>query len=160
MPFGSRRRDDRHNKVKHQVRGLLEQTKRFDCFDEVTCVDGEGRNRRVDILAFEKGTNKAFIIDPTIRFETNRDMDAEIQTEKSSIYDSCIPNLITSYPQYGERDYEVIGLWFGARGTISTGVLNFFSHFGLDHKLLPSICESILSDSIGILHHHIYSTTR
>src|SRR5699024_2377680 len=87
-PFGQRRRDDRHNRIKHQVRNLLEETKRFDCFDEVTCVDGDGRNRRVDILAFEKGTNKAYIVDPTVRFESNRDVDTEVQLEKAGIYDS------------------------------------------------------------------------
>ena len=156
--FGERRRDDRHNRIKHQVRGLLEQTKRFDCFDEVTCIDGEGRNKRIDILAFEKDTNKAYLIDPTIRYESNRDVDAEVQADKSEKYESCIPDIAAKYPQYGQRDFEVIGLWFGARGTISKGVTSFFTRFKLDSKVLPEMAEAILSDSVRMIHHHIYAT--
>lgn len=65
------------------------------------------------------------MIDQTIRFETNRDMDTEVQAEKASIYEQCIRDLETKYGQFGTRQYEVIGLWFGARGVISNGVLDF-----------------------------------
>ena len=134
------------------------QAQGYHCEDEIWCVDGEGRNKRVDILAFEPNTDKAFVIDPTIRYETNADMDAVVQREKNEIYASCAPDLAEKYKNFGHREFEVIGLWFGARGTVSTGVINFFERFGLDKKVLPEFTETILSDSVRMLHHHIYAT--
>ena len=132
--------------------------KGYHCEDEVTCVDGNGLNRRVDILAFKQGSDQAYIIDPTIRYETNEDLNMKVQDEKHGIYASCAPDLAEKYQHFGLRDFEVIGLWFGARGTVSTGVVNFFTRFRLDEKVLPEMAESILSDSVRMINHHIYAT--
>lgn len=155
--FGDKRRNDRHHRIKHQIRQLM-RNKGFHCEDEVSCVDGEGRNRRIDILAFEPHTDRAFIIDPTIRYETNRDMDGEVQAEKHGIYASCIPDIAKKYEHFGRRVFEVIGLWFGARGTVSTGVLNFFDRFSLPKNILPEMTETILADSVRMINHHIYAS--
>ena len=155
--FGLNRRNNRHHNIKHWIARLLKE-KGFRCYDEVKCIDGQGSNRSVDILAFEPNTNKAFIIDPTIRYESNVDMDLVVQQEKQAIYGTCSTDLNNKYSQYGDREYEVIGLWLGARGSIGTGVTDFFDRFHLDKGLLPEITEAILVDSIHMIHHHIYAS--
>ena len=56
----------------------------------------------------------------------------------------------------GNKSVEVIGLWVGARGTISNRMTVFFDRFGLNRKLLPDIAEEVLTDSIHMIHNHIY----
>ena len=130
----------------------------FHTVDEAPCVDANGSNRRVDILAFDPKSNRAFIIDPTVRFETNREMDDEVQSEKSSTYEPCIPDLKERYRQFGDREFEVIGVWMGARGTVGTSLVGLFERFGLPKKQIPDLAEKVLSASLRMLHHHIYST--
>ena len=108
-------------------------------------------------ISFDPRTDEAYVIDPSVRFETNRDMDAEVQDDKVRIYRGCIQDLARRYRHYGERKFEVIGLWFGSRGAIGTGVLEFFERFRLDKKILPRIAEEILVASIGMINHHIYA---
>ena len=115
-----------------------------------------GSSRRIDILAFDTKSERAFIIDPTIRFEKNEDIDEVVQKEKERIYRGCIQDLSRRYEQFGKRDFEVIGLWWGSRGTVSKGVETFFGRFKLKKKVLPEIAESVLVASLRMLHHHIY----
>ena len=154
--FGENRRTERHHVIKRRLQSLL-QAKGFICIDEASCIDKYGSCRRIDILAFEPNSDRAYLIDPTVRYETNEDMDLIVQNEKAQIYRGCIQDLNRRYHQYGKREYEVIGLWWGARGTISSGVIQFFDRFKLDKKLLPELAENILISSIRMLHHHIYS---
>lgn len=154
--FGDNRRTERHHVVKRKLQALL-QAKGFTCFDEATCTDDKGSCRRIDILAFAPGSDRAYIIDPTIRYETNEDLDVVVQEEKERTYRGCIQDLQRRYQQFGKREYEVIGLWWGSRGTISSGVIHFFDRFKLDKKLLPEMAENVLISSIRMLHHHIYS---
>ena len=97
-----------------------------------------------------------FIIDPTVRWENNDDVGRLVQEEKQRIYESCYQNLAERYPIIQNRRCEVIGLWIGARGTISEQVDVFFERFDLDKKLLPTLSESVLSASVRMIHHHIY----
>ena len=156
-PFGENRRNARHHNIKYQLASLLE-AKGYECFDEVTCLDGNQSIRRIDILAFDRNSSRAFLVDPTIRFETNQDMDMIVQEEKNGIYHSCIPFLAEKYSHFGERDFEVIGLFFGARGTIGRNVVQFFDRFELDKRVLPEMTESILIDSLNMIHLHIYAS--
>lgn len=123
-------------------------------------MDNTNSTRRIDIVAFEPNSNRAFLIDPTVRYETNQDLDEIVQKEKTLIYERCIQNLSSRYlPIFGPRQYEVLGIWMGARGTISKSMTQFFERFKLDKTILPDIAESIISDSIKMIHYHIYSTT-
>ena len=153
--FSHERRTERHHVVKRRLQVML-QEQGLVCIDEATCVDKDGSSRRVDILAFDPKSDRAYIIDPTIRFETNEDLDDVVKQEKERIYRGCIRDLSKRYQQYGKRDFEVIGLWWGARGAISKGVDAFFGRFNLDKKALPDIAESVLVASLRMLHHHIY----
>ena len=99
----------------------------------------------------------SLVIDPTVRFETNADVDAIVREEKSSIYESCIPDLKL---RYGHEDfeYEVIGIWFGARGAIGESVLKLFDRFGLPKCKISEIAVGVIADSVKIIHHHIYAS--
>lgn len=101
------------------------------CENEVSTHDGVS-GRRVDILAIDPSTpSKAYIIDPTVRYETNSDIGSLVQEEKEAIYNLCFHDLRTRYHCH---NFETIDLWFGSRGAISTNVLDFFTRFALDKK--------------------------
>ncbi|KAL1448169.1 hypothetical protein WDU94_001903 [Cyamophila willieti] len=148
----------RHHKIKRRIIALL-QEKEMECHEEVSCVDASGSRRFCDIVAFPKGNRKAYILDPTIRYESNDEQQAEkVDREKKMIYEPCIDYLKEKYHEkYPNRDYEVVGLWFGSRGAISNFICKVFDTLNINKKHLQDISETILKDSIHILHHHIYT---
>ena len=75
-PFGLNRRIALHHALKHRLADLLLE-KGYFIVDEAQCEDEAGSTRYIDILAFDTKSNKAFLIDATIRFETSSDVDAE-----------------------------------------------------------------------------------
>lgn len=157
--YGNQRRIVRHDEIKHQISTMLRE-KGFLCYEEVHCLDSdEGnrhrttRNRFIDILALEPNSDRAYIIDPTVRYETNDDLDTIVEEEKKRIYESCSDFLRTKYPNY--QSFEVIGLWFGARGTIGRSALDFFNRFHLPKSHLTDLAEQIIISSIHIIYHHI-----
>lgn len=147
----------RHHKVKHQLKQLLEH-KGYECYDEVFAVDDEGTRRFSDIVAFSTKGSTALIIDPTIRYETNDQNQCKlVQQEKQSIYEKCETYYNSKFSHhYGYRKYEIHGLLFGARGTVSDAVLKFFKTFDLNLEDLIPICKQIMIDSIQIINNHIY----
>lgn len=124
--------------------------------DEAYCTDESGSSRFVDILAFDPKSSKAYIIDPTIRYERNADVDSEVREEKEKIYKPCIPDLQKRYASFGKRSYEVVGLWIGARGAIGQSMIDFFTEFQLDKSILPEISTETIIASLKMIHHHIY----
>ena len=153
-PYGELMRLARHNKVKHTLTSLL-RGKGFDCYEEVQCTDKDGSIRKVDIIAFEPGSDRAFMVDPTIRYETNNDIGQDVQAEKEGLYASCAKSINDLFANHGKREFRVFGLWVGGRGTISREMEQFFKSFRLDKRILPEIAEMVLSASIRMLHHHI-----
>ena len=139
----------RHNKVKHLITSLL-RGKGFDCYEEVQCTDKDGSIRKVDIIAFEPGSETAFMVDPTIRYETNNDIGQDVQAEKEGLYASCAKSINDLFANHGKREFRVFGLWVGGRGTISREMEQFFKSFRLDKRILPEIAEMVLSASIKI----------
>lgn len=156
-PFGLNRRNARHLALKHRLAELLRQ-KGFHTVDEAFCKDDTGTNRFIDIIAFDTKSNRAYLIDPTVRLETNSDIHSAVREEKKLIYEPCINDLKKRFESFGERQFEVLGLWMGAKGTISSSLLEFFERFDLDSKLMPELAEQTLSHTIRMIHHHIYST--
>lgn len=156
-PFGLNRRNTRHHTLKHRLADLLRQ-KGFHTVDEAFCKDDTGTSRFIDIVAFDPKLNRAYIIDPTVRLETNSDLDNAVREEKRQIYEPCINDLKKRFESFGEREFEVLGLWMGAKGSISPSLIEFFERFGLDRRLLPELAEQTLSYSIKMIHHHIYAT--
>lgn len=149
----------RHHSIKHWLAELLRKIG-FSCFEEVYAIDSEGRTRYSDIIAFQPNSKNAFIIDPTIRFESNDiGQDKSIRDEKNDIYSKCIPFYEEKYrDSFGERSWKVRGLWFGSRGTFGNSVLEFFKEVKLDSANLKSISEEILSRTIYIINHHVYGS--
>ncbi|KAJ4440746.1 hypothetical protein ANN_08970 [Periplaneta americana] len=81
----------------------------YNTFEEVHGLSVTDSTRRIDIIAFKESTRSGFIIDPTVRFETNEEQPAEVDKEKKNIYNPTIP-------YYQLEELEVIGLLIGARG--------------------------------------------
>src|SRR5699024_12373399 len=52
------------------------------CQEEVHCTDENGSTRFIDIVAIDPNSSQAFMVDPTIRYETNSDIGKEVQEEK------------------------------------------------------------------------------
>ena len=148
----------RHHNVKRILADLLRE-KGYECYDEVYAVDTEGRSRFSDIIAFDPKSTKAYIIDPTVRYETNDpDQDQKIHQEKKEIYEKCIPFYSEKYlSSYGVRNWIVQGLWFGSRGCLGRSVIEFFKEFKIDSVKLREISELILVKTISIINNHIYN---
>ncbi|KAJ4430217.1 hypothetical protein ANN_22428 [Periplaneta americana] len=70
----------------------------------------QGSVRRIDIIAIKN--NSAYILDPTIRFETHADQPHEVDSEKKRIYEPTIPFY---KDKYSLSHIDVIGLMVGAR---------------------------------------------
>ena len=56
-------------------------------------LDDKGSNRYIDIIAVDRINKLAYIIDPTIRYETNPDVDKEVVAEKKHAYEPCIDDI-------------------------------------------------------------------
>ncbi len=148
----------RHHSVKHFLTNLLRELG-FICFEEVYGVDIDGRSRFSDIIAYDPKSTKAFIVDPTVRYETSEgDQDQNVSQEKRSIYEKCIPFYDEKYAsEFGKRTWSVRGLWFGSRGTFGRSVLDFFNEVKIDTSHLRELSELILSKTIHIINNHIYN---
>ena len=147
----------RHHRVKKAIQKLLTE-KGWSVYDEVHGVETSGRNRRSDIIAFDPDRNQTLIIDPTVRYESN-DVNQEqtVIDEKRRIYEQCIPYYKEKYTQkYGDREWRVIGLWFGARGSVGDEVIKFFNEVKLKKDNLIEISNNVICDTIRIIHNHIY----
>jgi hypothetical protein len=108
-PFGELLRNVRHHKIRSIIaQALKDKHKCWEVYEEVHCLASDGSTRRVDILALDKSNSKAYVLDPTIRFETNKNQPEEVNLEKQSIYNST-----TGYfkEHYKINDLEVIGLF-------------------------------------------------
>ena len=109
-------------------------------------------------MAYKEGNQKLYMIDPTVRFETNEDLDQGVQKEKAKNYYGCSADLAQRYRGKNLVEFEVIGLWWGTRGTVGTSVLDFFRRFELPKKQIVWLAEMVLTASLFILHHHEYGT--
>ncbi len=149
----------RHHSIKRYILNMLRAIG-FICYEEVYAVDTDGRSRFSDIIAFHPTSKKAYIIDPTIRYEKNDiNQDQTIKDEKENIYRKCIPFYIEKFVQsFGEREWCVRGLWFGSRGTFGNSVIEFFREVKLDISFLKKLSEEILTKTIHIINNHIYGS--
>lgn len=88
-PFGELLRNNRHHNVRSLIANAL-RDKGFTVFEEVTCNADSGSLRRVDILAIDLKKSVGWIIDPTVRFEINKEQPENVNVEKQGIYDPTI----------------------------------------------------------------------
>ncbi|KAJ4440316.1 hypothetical protein ANN_08455 [Periplaneta americana] len=106
---------------------------------EVHCVSSDGSFRRADIIAINGRLKWALVLDPTIRFERNLNQATEVDIEKKSIYEPCLPYLPQKY-NVPLKQWSVIGLLFGSRGSITKFTWNYLKelHIPFDYNLLSS----------------------
>ncbi|KAJ4444108.1 hypothetical protein ANN_05897 [Periplaneta americana] len=88
------------------------RTKTADIHEEVQGLATQGSVRRIDIIAIKN--HSAYILDPTIRFETHADQPHEVDSEKKRIYEPTIPFY---KDKYSLSHIDVMGLMVGARET-------------------------------------------
>ncbi|KAJ4430032.1 hypothetical protein ANN_22240 [Periplaneta americana] len=142
----------------HRVRHALAislKTLNWEIPEEVHCVSSDGSFRRADIIAINGRLKRALVLDPTIRFERNLNQATEVDIEKKSIYEPCLPYLSRKY-NVPLKQWSVIGLLFGSRGSITKFTWNYLKELHIPFDYVMSILINIIKDSLQILHHHLY----
>lgn len=153
-PKGELLRNNRHHTFRSLIACSL-RDKRWNVDEEIYCVDVNGTSRRADIFAYNRTTGKGFIIDPTVRMEGDIDQFAMVDREKrKSTNHVCIPYFQS---KYNVSDIEVIGLYIGARGTISKDFVNFLKRFKIPLSVIETIVSSVLKISSIICNQHLFS---
>ena len=145
-------RNSRH----HQIRTMIAngfRKKGLDVYEEVHCISGMDSTRRIDMIVLSADKKSGLVIDPTIRIEKAEDQPEETDREKRNIYEPCAPYLCE---KYGIQNVEVVGLFIGSRGTISTFLYNFVKKHKLGKELVKNIVTSVLKSSAHILHNHLF----
>ncbi|KAJ4448434.1 hypothetical protein ANN_10450 [Periplaneta americana] len=87
-PYSEALRNIRHHAVSSMLAEALKEVG-FSVHQEVQGLATQGSVRRIDIIAIKN--NSAYILDPTIRFETHADQPHEVDSEKKRIYEPTIP---------------------------------------------------------------------
>ncbi|KAJ4442741.1 hypothetical protein ANN_04332 [Periplaneta americana] len=116
-PYSEALRNIRHHAVRSMLAEALKEVG-FTVHQDVQGLATQGSVRRIDIIAY----NSAYILDPTIRFETHADQPHEVDSEKKRIYEPTIPFY---KDKYSLSHIDVIGLMVGARGIVQTCGLLF-----------------------------------
>ena len=117
--------------------------------------NSSGSSRRVDIIAYNPVSKKGYILDPTIRMEQDSSQAEAVDLEKKAIYNPCIPYF---KKKLGLEDIQVIGLYVGARGTITKFFLDFMKSFGIPTSLIEDVVTTVFKKSVQICVHHLYSS--
>ncbi|KAJ4425837.1 hypothetical protein ANN_27463 [Periplaneta americana] len=97
---------------------------------------------RADIIAINGRLKRALVLDPTIRFERNLNQATEVDIEKKSIYEPCLPYLSQKY-NVPLKQWSVIGLLFGSRAPGNSGFMARGSRGGV--KLTRKASETRLA---------------
>ncbi|KAJ4435363.1 hypothetical protein ANN_17977 [Periplaneta americana] len=142
----------RHNTIRSMIADAL-RTKNLDVHEEVHCIADGGSNRSIDIIAINRNKQTAEIIDPTIRFEISATQPTEVNEEKKKIYESTIQYLSA---KYNIEKITVIGLFFGARGTIPKAFVKWREKYKLTRDLQDAIVTTIIKFSVAIFRQHLY----
>ncbi|KAJ4427993.1 hypothetical protein ANN_24006 [Periplaneta americana] len=125
----------RHHRVRHALAISL-KTLNWEIHEEVHCVSSDGSFRRADIIAINGRLKWALVLDPTIRFERNLNQATEVDIEKKSIYEPCLPYLSQKY-NVPLKQWSVIGLLFGSRDSITKFTWNYLKelHIPFDYVI-------------------------
>ena len=152
-PFSESLRNSRHHHIRSVIADALRK-KGLVVHEEVHGISTNGSSRRIDMLAIPPGSTSAYIIDPTVRFETDEQQPAEVNAEKCRIYNPTVPFYLEKYQL---TSIEVIGLLVGARGTIPGFFVKFCRKFQLNNNLIRDVSYAAIKGSLAILRNHLYS---
>lgn len=146
--------NNRHHKVRSSLASSLKSVG-WEVYEEVHCISCDDSTRRADIIAISRREDKAVVIDPTIRFERDLQQAEEVDMEKKSIYEPCIPYLANKY-NVDTKNWSVIGLLFGSRGGVPKLTWTNLKILKIPQNWLHDTVIGIIKDSLKILHHHLY----
>lgn len=149
-------RHQRHNKVV-QLLGKALRRKKWTVVEEFTCLAVNGSTRRVDLLVYNEKSRNGYILDPTVRFEIDQNQAEEVNNEKKSIYEPCIPDIQAKCKL---KNIEVIGLLLGARGTIPNFFMEICQRFKIEKSTIEEIGIEVVRGSAKILANHLYDPQR
>ncbi|KAJ4435502.1 hypothetical protein ANN_18118 [Periplaneta americana] len=137
----------RHHRVRHALATSL-KTLNWEIHEEVHCVSSDSSFRRADIIAINGRLERALVLDPTIRFERNINEATEVDIEKKSIYEPCLPYLSQKY-NVPLKQWSVIGLLFGSRCSITKFKWNYLKelHIPFDYVMSILILATNLTDA-------------
>ena len=153
-PKGELQRIARHHKIRSSIATSLRKAQ-WEVYEEVHCVAEDGSFRRADIVALNRQQQRALILDPTIRFETDGQQSSQVNEEKKAIYNPCIPHFSERY-KIPINAWEVMGLLFGARGTSFKLTRNFLTSLKISNADYDKLLVMIMRDSLSLLHNHLY----
>lgn len=149
-------RHNRHNKMVNNLATSLRENK-WKVIVEFPCLSQDGSNRRVDIIAYDEESRNGFIIDPTVRYESDLLQPQNVNEEKQRIYEPCILDI---QQRCKLKKLEVIGLFIGARGTISTFFKDFCKRFKIPNSIIEEVAIEAVRGSCKIYNNHIYDPTK
>ena len=75
-------RNSRHNRMRSKITSAFSK-KGYEVYEEVPCIALQGGSRR--IVAIDRKNNSAFILDPTIRSETDSNQPEAVNIEKKDM---------------------------------------------------------------------------
>ena len=153
-PHGELLRTNGHNKVRTCLANALRKNK-LEVYEEISCTDSNGDEKRADIIAINPRTRDAVMFDPTIRFEQSQIQPEEVNREKQDWYKDSIPVYIE---KLNLRSLKIIGLLVGARGTITNLLVNTCQEFGIPDSVIEEISTIALRRSCQIYLNHVSST--
>ncbi|KAJ4440187.1 hypothetical protein ANN_08325 [Periplaneta americana] len=152
-PHGEALRNARHHQVRSIIATALKDAD-YNTYEEVHGLSVIGSTRRIDIIAFKESTRSGYIIDPTVRFETDEEQPAEVDNEKKDIYNPTISYYLQKYQL---KELEVIGLLVGARVTATLFMKDVFKRPGIPTSIIPIVTLAALKGSIALPKNHLYS---
>ncbi|KAJ4432733.1 hypothetical protein ANN_21371 [Periplaneta americana] len=103
-----------HHRARTAIANLL-RNRGWEVHEEIHCVSEDDSHRRVDIIAINRRTQKAMVLDPTVCFERDTNQALQINDDKRAKYVPCLPYLSEKYG-ISLYNWDVAGLLFGARG--------------------------------------------
>ncbi|KAJ4448396.1 hypothetical protein ANN_10412 [Periplaneta americana] len=150
-------RNNRHHRARTAIANLL-RNRGWEVHEEIHCVSEDDSHRRVDIIAINRRTQKAMVLDPTICFERDTNQALQINDDKRAKYVPCLPYLSEKYGT-SLYNWDVTGLLFGARGCLPKFTCDILKSFQIPFYEVQKIVMEILEASLQILHYHLYVNT-
>lgn len=123
-------------------------------FEKVSCFGTS--SRRIDFIVLDRKKKKAWIWDPTVRFEDSTNQPVAVDSKKKGIYEPTVPFLRQRY-RLRNHEIEVFGLFKGAKGTITKFFNDFRKGFKIPEEMNRQTVLSVFKALWGILRHYLYS---
>ncbi|KAJ4446921.1 hypothetical protein ANN_13622 [Periplaneta americana] len=100
-------RNNRHHRARTAIANLL-RNRGWEVHEEIHCVSEDDSHRRVDIIAINRRTQKAMVLDPTICFERDTNQALQINDDKRAKYqgDALSPLLFNFALEYAIRKVQ------------------------------------------------------